>query len=67
MLAYHESITIRMNISSDEESVMNALGITSQTTTVYLYGGYTYMKLQDAIKYAQIDPEKRGPAPTEQS
>lgn len=43
-----------MNMSSDEEALIKELGITSKTTTVYLYDGYTYAKLEDAVKYAQI-------------
>ena len=53
-----------MNISNDEEALMKELGITSQTVTAYLYDGYTYSKLQDAVKYAQIKAETKDPGPT---
>ena len=52
-----------MNMSSDEEALMKELGITSQTRTVYLYDGYTYAKLQDAVKYAQIQGKNKRSGP----
>ena len=54
-----------MNMSSKEEALMKEFGITSETTTVYLYNGYTYAKLQDAVKYAQIQDKTKDSTPTD--
>ena len=46
-------------MNSDEEETMKEHGITKQTTTIYLYEGHSYAKLQDAVKYAQIQQSSK--------
>ena len=42
-------------MSDQDEQKMKAHGITSATRTEYFYKGYKYDRLDDAVRYAEIE------------
>lgn len=42
-------------MNEKDNELAEKLGITSKQKTIYLYNGYTYDNIKDAINYAKID------------
>lgn len=42
-------------MNEEEVKVMEKLGITAEPSTVFTYKGHKYQKLDDAVRYAEID------------
>jgi len=40
---------------SEDETKMQALGITTEPRTIYIYKTHKYQSLKDAVRYAEID------------
>lgn len=49
-------------MTTDEELLLKKHGITTEQKIIYLYKGYRYDHLKDAISFAIIDTEKNAPA-----
>lgn len=47
-------------MNDDDRRVMEALGITVSRRDVYSYKGFRYERLDDAIRYAEIDATRDG-------
>ena len=45
-------------MTHDDQALLEKYGITTELKTVYLYRGYRYDHLKDAINYARIDADK---------
>ncbi len=46
-------------IEEEEKKLMDQYGVISQQKTVYHYNGYNYDNLEDAIRYAKIDTQRK--------
>jgi hypothetical protein len=46
-------------MEKNNEELMKQYGISVEETKTYLYNGYKYDKLENAIDYAKIDKEKK--------
>lgn len=53
------SWTTEMN--DDDRKLMEALGISVARKNVYSYREFRYERLDDAIRYAEIDTRRNGP------
>lgn len=45
-------------MTHEDQALLDRYGITTEQKTVYLYRGYRYDHLKDAINYAKIEAEK---------
>jgi len=58
-------------MNEDERKLMLEYGITTETRSVFLFQGYRYERLSDAVNYARITAERskgkddEGPKPSE--
>lgn len=46
-------------MTEDDKQTMDAHGITHESKSVYHYKGFRYERLTDAIRYAEIDADRR--------
>ncbi len=53
-------------MTDEEEKQVQRFGITSETKVVYHYGGFRYERLEDVLRYAELD-SRRASAATEPS
>ena len=45
-------------MTEEERQTMAVHGITCETKTVFSYKGYTYDRLEDAVRYARIESRR---------
>lgn len=48
-------------MNEEEIKIMEVLGITAEPSTVFTYKGHKYQKLEDAVRYAEIDRARAVP------
>lgn len=48
-------------MTNDDKRAMDAHGITSKSRDVYYYKDFKYERLADAVRFAEIDAERRRP------
>lgn len=48
-------------MTKDEKQSMDAYGITCKSKDVFYYKDYRYERLADAVRFAEIDAERRRP------
>lgn len=46
-------------MTEEEKELMKHYGITLEQRSVYIYKGYKYAHLKDAVNYAKIEAERR--------
>jgi len=46
-------------MTKDDKQMMDAHGITYESKSVYHYEGFRYERLADAVRYAEIDADRR--------
>ena len=49
----------RYDMTEEEKELMKHYGITLEQRSVYIYKGYKYAHLKDAVNYAKIEAERR--------